>query len=478
MREFLQVFTFIVDHLILIYSVAITGSYLILGVVSGFYLTRYMRGTRADDYSRIINSPLAPEVSVIAPCYNEAKSIVANIRALLNLHYNNYDVIVVNDGSTDGSLQQAIEAYELKQVSYYVNERLETRPIRAIYRSTNKAYHNLTVVDKVNGGKSDALNAGLNLSNKSYVVCMDVDSIIEHDALLKLAQPFLKQGKKKLIAVGGVVHVANSCKIEKGRLIKRRVPRGFLARVQVIEYARAFLIGRISWSHMNGLLIISGAIGMFDREALVGCGGYLTKTVGEDMELVVRMRRYLYEKGIKHQVIYLPDPLLWTEVPSGRKTLGRQRNRWTRGTMDSLFMHTRLFFNPKYGSLGMLGYPYWFFFEWLAPIVEVLGFIYFLTMALIGAINWPLFLTILLFIYLFALSFSFFSILYDELTFHPYQSLRENFRLFLVAMAEPFIYHPQVVYWSIRGNISYLRGYRKWGDMRRTGFYSGEDALA
>jgi len=470
MQTFLQYFTSIIDNLILVYSVAITGSYLVLGTIAAYFLRHYMKSARATDYQKIINSPLAPEISIVAPCYNESVSIVANIRAMLNLQYNNYEVIIVNDGSTDDSLQRTIEAYELEKVSYYIDERLSTRPVRGVYRSRNKAYYNLTVVDKENGGKADALNAGLNVSDHSYVVCLDVDSIIEHDALLKLAQPFLKYQKRKLIAVGGVVHVANSCQIEKGRLIRRVVPRRFLPRIQVVEYARAFLIGRISWSHMNGLLIVSGAIGMFDREVLIGSGGYLPETVGEDMELVVRMRRHMYEQRIPHQVIYLPDPLLWTEVPSDRKTLGRQRNRWMRGTMDTLFMHRKLFFNPKYGSLGMLGYPYWFFFEWLAPIIEVLGVTYLVVMALIGFVNWPLFLSLLLFIYLFALSFSFFSILYEELTFHPYQTPRENYRLFLAAMAEPFIYHPQVVYWSIRGNISYLRGNRAWGAHRRQGF--------
>ncbi|MBS3775888.1 MAG: glycosyltransferase [Bacteroidales bacterium] len=470
MENFVQNIINAIDNLILFYSLIITGGYFLLWLIAGYFLSSYMRKTRPVDYHTIINSPIAPEISVIAPCYNESSSIVANIRALLNLQYNNYDVIVVNDGSTDDSLEKAIAAYELKRVSYYVYDRLSTQLVRGIYRSTNKAYHNLMVIDKENGGKADALNAGLNASGKPYVVCLDVDSIIEHDALLKLSRPFMQTHKKKLIAVGGVVHVANSCKVEKGRLIQRRVPRKFFPRIQVLEYTRAFLIGRIAWSHMDGLLIISGAVGMFDKEVIIRCGGYLKETVGEDMELVVRMRRYMYEKGIRHKVMYLPDPLLWTEVPSDRKILGRQRNRWIRGTMDTLYIHRKLFFNPKYGALGMLGYPYWFFFEWLAPIVEFFGFVYFLVMALVGLINWPLFLTILLFIYLFALSFSFFSILYDELTFHPYKKPRENLRLFLVAMAEPFLYHPLLVYWYLKGNISYIRGNRAWGVMKRVGF--------
>jgi hypothetical protein len=470
MNTFLQTFTNTVDTLILLYSFTIILSYILLWLVAGFFLNRYMRESRPVDYHKIINSPIAPEISVIAPCYNESRSIIENIRALLNLQYNNYNVIIVNDGSTDGSLEKAIAAYEMKKVNYYINERLTTRPVRGVYRSTNKAYHNLMIIDKENGGKSDALNAGLNASNNPYVVCLDVDSIIEHDALLKLSRPFLENHKKKLIAVGGVVHVANDCKVEKGRLIQHRVSKKFFPRLQIIEYTRAFIISRIAWSHMNGLMIISGAIGMFDREVVIECGGYLRKTVGEDMELVVRMRRYMYEKGIKHKVKYLPDPLLWTEVPTERKALSRQRNRWVRGTMDTLFLHKKLFFNPRYGALGLIGYPYWLFFEWLAPIVEMLGFIYFITMAIIGAVNWPLFLTILLFIYLFALTFSYFAILYNELTFHTYKKSREDLRLFISATFEPFLYHPQVVWWNVKGNISYLRGNKAWGAKKRIGF--------
>ncbi|MCF8335328.1 MAG: glycosyltransferase family 2 protein [Bacteroidales bacterium] len=474
MGSFLDIFTLVADSLFLFYSVLIIGSYMVLWLVAGFILNRYMKEYKTTDHHKIINSPLAPEISLIAPCYNEGRSIVANIRALLNLHYNNYEVIVVNDGSTDNSLSEAIKAYELEQVHYFINERLKTRQIRGIYRSRNGAYHNLTVIDKENGGKADALNAGLNASNNPYVVCLDVDSIIEHDALLKLAYPFMKSHKKRLIAAGGVVHVANSCKIEEGRMILRRVPRKFLPRIQVVEYARAFLIGRMAWSRLNGLLLVSGAVGMFDREIVIESGGYLTSTVGEDMELVVRMRRHMYEKKIKHKVVYLPDPLLWTEVPADRSTLGRQRNRWTRGTMDTLFIHKKIFFNPRYGSMGLLGYPYWFFFEWLAPIVEVLGLIYFGVMAMLGAIHWPVFLILLIFIYLFAVTFSFFSILFNDLVFPSYERTGENLSLFLAAMAEPFVYHPLVAYWSIRGNISYLRGSSSWGVMTRSGFGESE----
>jgi len=470
MESFWEIFSRTAENLILLYSIVITGSYVILWVISGLYLNRYMKEHKTTDYQRIINSPLAPKISLIAPCYNEGQSIVSNIRALLNLHYNNYEVIVVNDGSTDNSLSEAIKAYELENVNYFINERLTTQKVRGVYRSRNKAYHNLTIIDKENGGKSDALNAGLNVAGNPYVVCLDVDSIIEHDALLKLAYPFMKSYKSRLIAVGGVVHVANSCKIEAGRMIQRRVPGKLLPRIQVIEYARAFMIGRIAWSKLGGLLLVSGAIGMFDKEVVIKSGGYLQGTVGEDMELVVRMRRYMYKQKTKHKVVYMPDPLLWTEVPAEKKTLGRQRNRWTRGTMDTLFIHRKIFFNPKYGSMGLLGYPYWFFFEWLAPIVEVLGLIYFGVMAMLGAIHWPIFFTLLVFIYLFSLTFSFFSILLEELLFPSYKSSRENLSLFLTAMVEPFIYHPMVVYWSIRGNISYLRGNRTWGVMKRTGF--------
>jgi len=419
----------------------------------------------------ILSSPFAPSISIIAPAFNEERTIIDNIRALLSLFYHDFEVIIVNDGSTDKSLERVIEAYDLEMVDFAVNYQIPTQQVRGVYKSRNKSFSNLIVVDKENGGKADALNAGINISNNDYFVSIDVDSIISSDALLKLAKPFLEEKEKRIIATGGVIRIANSCVINGGQLDMIRLPKEFLARFQVLEYTRAFLMGRMAWSRMNGLLLISGALGLFDKEIAVKCGGYYAPTVGEDMELVVRMRRFMSEEDKKYKVAYVPDPLCWTEVPTTLNVLGRQRNRWIRGTIDTLRIHRRLFFNPRYGLMGMLSYPYWFFFEWLAPLVEIVGILYFLIIALFGSPSWPFFFIMLGFVYFYAVTYSTYAILYEELTFHKYERKWDVLRLFLYAWLEPLIYHPLILWWAIRGNFDYfIAGKKGWGRMERKGF--------
>jgi cellulose synthase/poly-beta-1,6-N-acetylglucosamine synthase-like glycosyltransferase len=293
---------------------------------------------------------------------------------------------------------------------------------------------------------------------------------MEPDALLKMVKPFMQETDKRVIATGGVIRIANSCRIRDGEIKDIHLPEDFLPRAQVLEYTRSFLLARMAWSNLNGLLIISGALGMFDKEIVVQCGGYSPKTVGEDMELVVRMRKYAAEKKIPYKVVYIPDPLVWTEVPSSTKLLARQRNRWTRGTLETLILHRKLFFNFKYGKLGMLAYPYWFFFEWLAPITEFLGYIFFIYLVIFRKVNWPFFLLLLAFVYIFAVMLSTWSILFEEKTFHKYKSRKDVLRLIGTALLEPIFYHPRTVWWAIRGNIDYMRGIRSWGKMEREGF--------
>jgi len=438
--------------------------------VSAIALRDYLRKNSYVDHTSILLAPLTPSISVIAPAYNEEVTIVENIRALLSLYYNNYEVIIVNDGSKDNTFKQMTDAYDLERVNYYFDYRIPCERIRGVYKSKNGAFRKLTVIDKVNGGKADALNAGLNISKKELVCCIDVDSIMEPDALLKMVKPFMEETEKKVVAVGGVVRIANSCVIEDGQIQEIRLPSEFLPRMQVLEYTRAFLLARMAWGKLNGLLLISGALGMFDKEMAIKCGGYSTKTVGEDMELVVRIRRYMKEQKLKYQVIYIPDPLVWTEVPATAKVLRRQRNRWTRGTLEVLITHRNLFMNPKYGRLGLFGYNYWLLFEWLAPILEFCGYMFFLFLIITGNVNWPFFLLLLTFVYTFAVMLSTWAILFEEKTFHKYKTRREVFKLLGCAFIEPLFYHPRTVWWAIRGNFDYLRGVRSWGKMEREGF--------
>jgi len=467
LREILR---FILGNLLLIITITIFASYIFLGAVSAISLRRYLGKNSYVDYNQLLLSPFVPSLSVIVPAYNESQSITDNIAAMLSLRYKNFEVIFVNDGSTDDTLQKVIEAYDLEKVTYAFDYRLPCKRIRDVYKSKQQAYGRLTVIDKVNGGKSDALNAGINVSRSDLIVSVDADSVMEPDALLKLVKPFLEETDKKVIATGGVIRIANSCVIENGQIKQINLPKSFFARIQVLEYTRAFLMARMAWSKLDGLLLISGALGMFDRETVIQCGGYDTKTVGEDMELVVRMRRYMAQKKQPYEVTYVPDPLCWTEVPTKIKYHQSQRNRWTRGTMETLFKHIKVFYNPKYGKFGMLGYPYWFFYEWMAPLLEFIGLVYFIFLVIMERINWPFFLLLLIFVYTFAISLSTWAILFEEKTFHKYNSRRDVLKLIAIGFIEPIIYHPLTVIWAVKANIEYVFGKRGWGKMEHMGF--------
>jgi len=470
MYYIIKILNFLIENGIFVYAIAIFISYIIMSIISGFEMIRYMRKNSFVDYSAIISSPYAPPVTILAPAYNEGNTIVENIRSLLSIHYSDFEVIVINDGSKDDSLEKIIAQYQLEKVDYMVNYIIPTKPVRGIYKSTNKAYSKLLVIDKENGGKADSLNAGINISNKKYFAGIDVDCILEEDALLKMVKPILEDSENRVIATGGVIRIANSCKVKDGKMVEINLPKNLIARFQVLEYTRAFLMGRMAWSRLNGLLLISGAFGVFDREIVVKSGGYDHNTVGEDMELIVRMRRYMIENELKYRIVYIPDPLCWTEVPDNLKVLSRQRDRWTRGTMETLFNHMTLFFNPKYGNLGMLGHPYWFFFEWLAPIIETIGVFYFILVFAMGNPDWPFFFLLLGFTYLFAVTYSAWAILFEEFTFARYRRKRDVFRLLIISLIEPLFYHPINVWFALRGNFHYLIGNISWGKMEKKGF--------
>ena len=470
MYEIIKALNFLIENGIFVFALAIFTSYITMSFISGVEMVRYMRKNSFVDYSPVISSPFSPSVSIIAPAYNEGNTIVENIRSLLSIHYADYEVIIVNDGSKDDSMEKIIRHYNLEKVDFLIQYKIKTKPIRGIYKSTNRAYSKLFVIDKENGGKADSLNAGINVSAKKYFAAIDVDCILEEDAILKMIKPFLEHSDERVIATGGVIRIANSCIVKDGKIIKVNLPRNIIARFQVLEYTRAFLMGRMAWSRLNGLLLISGAFGVFDREIVILSGGYETKTVGEDMELIVRMRRYMIEHEQKYRIVYIPDPLCWTEVPEKLKILSRQRNRWTRGNMETLIKHITLFFNPKYGNLGMLGHPYWFFFEWMAPIVEIFGILYFILVVYMGDPDWPFFALLVGFTYLFAVVYSWWAIIFEEFTFARYNRKRDIFYLVLISLIEPIVYHPLNVWYSLRGNFDYFIGNVSWGKMDRKGF--------
>ena len=459
---------------ILIYSLLLLFFYIFIGIYSAGEISKYLHRNSFADFRVLAASEHLPGISILAPAYNEAANIVENVRSLLSIHYNTIELIIINDGSKDDSLQKLISAYDLYKTNIFINEQIPTKKVKGVYKSNNPVFNKLIVVDKENGGKADALNVGVNIASYGYFVCVDVDCVLEQDAMLKMIKPFLEETKVRVIASGGVIRIANDCKIENGRLIEINLPKKYLPRVQTVEYIRAFLLGRMAWSRLNGLLLISGAFGAFDKEIVIKCGGYNVKTVGEDMELIVRMRRYMEENKMPYKVTFIPDPLCWTEAPGNYKILGRQRNRWTRGTIETLRMHKIMFFNPKYGLLGMVSYPYWFFFEFLAPVIEFIGFGFFLFFAFLGFIQWSSFFILLACILLFGFLYSVFAILMEVLTYNQYKKRKDIFKLIITALLEPFLFHPFVVWSAIKGNIDYIRKKNSWGVMTRQGLNSSQ----
>ena len=458
-------------YLFLVYTISSVAFYLILAAISQLETREYKHKNSYVNYKEIMSSSKSPSISIIAPAYNESLNIVENVRSLLSNHYVNYDVIIINDGSKDDSLEKLISVYNLVPVELLINEQIPTMPLRSgIFKSTNPAFEKLIVVDKENGGKSDALNMGLNISTSEFVACIDVDCLLLEDSLQKMVKPFLESTDKKVIAAGGVIRISNSCIVKEGKLHDVNFPKKLLEQGQILEYIRAFLLGRMAWSRLNGLLVISGAFGLFDKKIALKVGGYDRNTVGEDMELVVRMRAYMEEQKIDYRVAYIPDPLCWTEAPDNYKIFISQRNRWTRGTIETLKKHRKIGFNPNYNILGMLSFPYWFFYERMAPVIEFVGIIYFGILIMTDKIRWDYAFCFIVLAYLFTVIFSLIALITEETTYNQYKKKGTGIKLVKIAFLEPFVIHPFILYAAIRGNIDYyFNKKKKWGEMTRKG---------
>ena len=458
---------------IFIYAFLNAIFYLTIALLAIISNTEYKIKNSYTDYTQALISDETPSISIIAPAYNESLSICENIRSLLAIKYKTYEVIIVNDGSKDKTLELAIEMYDLENIgTENYKELVTTKKLRGIYKSKKLEYSKLTVLDKENGGKADALNVGLNYSSKELVACIDVDCVLLEDSMTKMVKPFLDATTKKVIASGGFVRIANDCKIENGKLIQVNLPTNKWARFQTLEYLRAFLLSRMAWGRINGLMLISGAFGLFDKDIAIKCGGYDHSTVGEDMELVVRMRKYMHQINEPYIVDFIPDPLCWTEAPEDLKTLIRQRNRWTRGTIETLWFHKDLLFNPKYKTLGLISAPYWMIFEWLPPIVEFLGVSYFIFLVIFSdAVNWYYAFNLFLAVYLFSIVYSTFAVIMEIVTFHQYTKYSDCLKLILSGMLEPFIFHPFMTWAAVRGNYDKLTKKKStWGAQIRKGF--------
>jgi cellulose synthase/poly-beta-1,6-N-acetylglucosamine synthase-like glycosyltransferase len=451
---------------VLAFFLAVNGWYLILLVSALLELRRHMLLITDESRHLLLSSTLSPTISILAPAYNEEATIETSLRALLALQYPNLEVIVISDGSKDRTVQVLIDRFSLVPVKTIYEQRIRTKPVRMLYRSST--YPGLVVVDKENGGKADALNVGLSFARGELVCAMDADTLIESDGLQRMVRPFLYA--TDVVATGGTIRVVNGSEVKHGRVLRARVPTRLLPGVQVVEYLRAFLFGRLGWNRLGGNIIISGAFGLFQREAVVNAGGYLHDTVGEDMELVLRLKRLSYEKGGPGKIAFVPDPVAWTEVPETAAVLGRQRDRWHRGLADVLWRHRRMMFNPRYGVTGLFVYPYYAFVELLAPVIEVIGL---LTLALglaFGMLDWRFAALFYLTAYGLGTAMTAFTLILEDLSFHRYATFRDRALLFWWALLENLGYRQMTVWWRLRGLWKFIRGRKEWGAMERKGF--------
>jgi cellulose synthase/poly-beta-1,6-N-acetylglucosamine synthase-like glycosyltransferase len=451
---------------LLVYFLALNTFYMLFAIVAFLELRRHRRRWTARDLDVIVRSPATPTISLIVPAFNEEATIGQSLRALLLLNYPEYEVVVVNDGSSDGTMQAAIAAFDLVRADVTHERTLETQPIRGMYRSLT--HRDLLVIDKVNGGKADAINAGINAARHPLVCVIDADSLLEEHALTRAVLPFIED--PTTIAAGGIIRIANGCQVEDGRVIQVGLPSSALACFQVTEYLRAFLTGRVAHSVMNGLLIISGAFGLFRREALMAVGGFRTDTVGEDMDMVVRLHRLFRERGEKYRIVFRPDPVCWTEVPEQTDTLARQRNRWHRGTLEVLSRHRKMLFNPRYGVVGMFAMPFFLIFEALAPAIELAGYVVTIAAVAFGWLDWRYAKLFFLASVVYGALVSVTAVVLEEVSFRRYPRLLDLLRLAIYGVIENFGYRQLTLWWRLRGTWDFLRGRGEWGAMARRGF--------
>ena len=453
------------------YFVLLSSGYLLLNINATLSISKYMS---EHSLSKLPGgaTDVMPPISLIVPAYNEATTIINSIQALLQLNYPEYEIIIINDGSSDETLATIIDYFELTPFPEAYRQRLETKKVNEFYSS--KQYYKLRLIDKVNGGKADAINVGINASRFPLFCTVDADSILQHNSLQRIVQPFLDD--PTTVASGGTVRVVNGCSVKRGFMYKAGLPKNMIAMFQIVEYLRAFLFGRLGWSPMNALLIISGAFGLFHKETVISVGGYTADTIGEDMELVVRLHRLLRKRKQDYRITFVPDPICWTEAPEDLSVLRQQRIRWQRGLAESMFKNIGLLFNPRAGAVGFLAFPFMLFFEWLGPLIEVFGYIIIITGFIADYISLQIFITLMAVAIGFGMLLSATALLLEEISFHVYQRPSELFRLFLAVILENFGYRQLTSVWRLMGLVQWAFGRKAtWGKMTRDASWQKKD---
>ncbi|WP_010228480.1 glycosyltransferase family 2 protein [Gillisia marina] len=460
------------NYFFLFYGLTLVALYFFAIILSNRSVTRNKRKARFLQVNDIVSATDIPSITLIAPAYNEGQTIVENVKSLLALQYPFYELIVVNDGSTDNTLDLLIAKYDLESFdSTFITQPIPTATVNKIYKSRKLQYKQLTVIDKNNGGKSDANNAGINFASTELVLFTDADCIIEQDSLLKMVRPYLEESEQEVIACGAAIGIINDSVVKNGVVVELKLPKNLIPMIQVVEYIRAFLLGRMAWSEINGVMLVSGAFGLYARNRIIEVNGFNINTVGEDLELGIRLRKHMEDIKVPYKMVYIPETLCWTEAPNNTEVLIKQRDRWARGLWETMALHKDLFFNRKYRDMGMFYYPYWMFFELGAPIVEFLGILSLIVFGLLGLINWNMAILLFTCVYLLGCIFSTISIFIYVKNFKHYDSGKEVIELLLAAYLEPFFYHPLLVLGQVQGYYKKIFGVKSvWGNMKRKGF--------
>jgi cellulose synthase/poly-beta-1,6-N-acetylglucosamine synthase-like glycosyltransferase len=459
---------------VLAYFAILSGLYAWFGYLGLRSIMVYARGLSQLSLKDALERDLDMPVSILVAAHNEERSIVASVGSLLALHYPEFEVIVVSDGSSDATVENLVEAFALVEQPRVYRRILQTATVRRSFRSLR--HPNLCVVEKERGGRADALNAALNLSRYPLVAAVDADSVLDAEAILRASRLFLED--EQVVAVGGTVRPVNGAVMAEGRVAQLRMPRGWIERFQVLEYARAFFTGRAGWSHLDALLIISGAFGLFRREPVMAVGGFSISTVSEDMELVVRLHRHFRRRRAPYKILFTPDPICWTEVPSSLKILRHQRNRWHRGLWETLWTHREMLFNRRYGRLGFVAVPYFLFFEALGPAVEIVGYFLLIGSYVLHILFVPFAVLFMLLSVLYGMLLSQMAVGIETLLLSRYPRTRDRLILVGAALLECFGYRQILTFERFIAMFQIRRKRGKWGSMVRGGLAGRETPAA
>lgn len=466
MMHFLNQLVIAINVLSFVYVLLLNCVYLFQLITSSLALSKYVKTRYYSDHTRYLDSENTIPISLLVPSYNEEISVVDNVKNLLQLDYPEYEVVVINDGSKDATLERLITGFGMTPIEQPIKRSIPTKDVKTVYRSAK--FPNLVVLDKENGGKADALNAGINVSRYPVFVSIDADSLLEKDSLIQIILPFIKD--HRVVGVGGIVRIESGSEVVDGQIKKVGLSKNPLVNLQVVEYLRAFLTGRIGFNSMGILLIVSGAFGAFNKHVVIDVGSYTVGTIGEDMELVVKLHRHMRKQKKEYIIQFIPDPVCWTQPPENFSDLRKQRKRWQIGLVSTLMMHKKMLFNPQYGRIGFAALPYYWLFELIGPFLEAFGMVTVALSFIAGLVNLNFFIGFYAVSVLYGIVLSIGALLLEENTFKKYPSIGQLFKLIFFALIDNFGYRQINAWFRVEAMLTYRKNKHNWGSMKRKGF--------